>query len=580
MPARRAATAAVAAVVFVFSWLFRFNDPNGSFAGLTDDHFFYLVRGWQILFGDLPVRDFVDHGSPLYYYLAAAVQMLFGRGTLSEIAFSVTVLAAVAALTFWISARAAGSIAAGLAGAAFHVLLAPRFYNYPKVLVYAVAVPLLWRFADTRSPRVGAALALATTVGFLFRHDHGIFVGVTTIGLMLLIGSVPWRERLRHGAVYALLTLAMLSPYFLFVQMNGGVVTYLRQAAEWAERDRGRAEVVWPGLTDNPDGVSDAAHQGSIAVRAVATVRDNAVAWLFYLESALPLMALLLLTASRDGFRPGWPNARLKLAVVAVLALILDAGFLRSPLAARLADPSVPLAILVAWLPVAAFRLAASRGSLRAGLQRRSWLVRIPAVAAVSSVLVLLAIGLSRELYDRLDAAALVDGPRAAFERVTYRAAQYRREWDLDSWVTRADRSELIDLSRYLHTCTRPADRVLVQGYLPQVLALARRGFAGGHADLRPGFFGSGDAQRLTVARLQRQSVPVILLDSGASYDEFRKGFPLVMAYIDRRYAVAGTREFDGRYGVTLFVARGLEPGGTFDPLGWPCFAAARAAQR
>ncbi len=72
----------------------------------------------------------------------------------------------------------------------------------------------------------------------------------------------------------------------------------------------------------------------------------------------------------------------------------------------------------------------------------------------------------------------------------------------------------------------------------------------------------------------------MILLDSGASYDEFRKGFPLVMAYIDRRYRVAGTREFDGRYGLTLFVARGLEPGGTFDPLGWPCVAAAGEAHR
>ena len=57
---------ALSFLVAVFSWLFRFNDPGGSFAGLTDDHFFYLVRGWQILFGDLPVRDFVDHGAPLF----------------------------------------------------------------------------------------------------------------------------------------------------------------------------------------------------------------------------------------------------------------------------------------------------------------------------------------------------------------------------------------------------------------------------------------------------------------------------------------------------------------------------------
>jgi hypothetical protein len=64
---RSCVVAVTAAIVFAFSWLFRFNDPGGSFAGLTDDHFFYVVRGWQILFGDLPVRDFVDHGAPLFY---------------------------------------------------------------------------------------------------------------------------------------------------------------------------------------------------------------------------------------------------------------------------------------------------------------------------------------------------------------------------------------------------------------------------------------------------------------------------------------------------------------------------------
>lgn len=92
--------AAVAAGVFVCSWIFRFNDPNGGFAGLTDDHFFYLVRGWQILYGDLPVRDFTDHGAPLYYYVSAAVQLV-ERGTLSELVFSTSMLSLGAALTFW-----------------------------------------------------------------------------------------------------------------------------------------------------------------------------------------------------------------------------------------------------------------------------------------------------------------------------------------------------------------------------------------------------------------------------------------------------------------------------------------------
>jgi hypothetical protein len=79
---RAFATAAIAVAVFVFTWFFRFNDPNGGFAGLTDDHFYYLLRGWQILYGELPFRDFVDAGAPLYFYVSAAVQLLFGRGTL------------------------------------------------------------------------------------------------------------------------------------------------------------------------------------------------------------------------------------------------------------------------------------------------------------------------------------------------------------------------------------------------------------------------------------------------------------------------------------------------------------------
>ena len=120
--ARTAIVAALAAGIFVFSFLLRFNDPGGSFAGLTDDHFFYLVRGWQILFGDLPVRDFVDHGAPLYYYVAAAVQQVLGRGTVSEVEFSAAMLALAAAMTFWVCERATGSIVLGIAGAALQLL--------------------------------------------------------------------------------------------------------------------------------------------------------------------------------------------------------------------------------------------------------------------------------------------------------------------------------------------------------------------------------------------------------------------------------------------------------------------------
>src|SRR6185503_5304750 len=112
--------------------------------------------------------------------------------------------------------------------------------------------------------------------------------------------------------------------------LNGGVVSYFEQAAAWAERDRDRAPVVWPGLFENPDGVSDEAASPNVVTRGVAVVRDNITAWTFYAEIALPFVALLLLALSPVAFRPAWPQARAKIATVAVLAIVLDAGFLRS----------------------------------------------------------------------------------------------------------------------------------------------------------------------------------------------------------------------------------------------------------
>jgi hypothetical protein len=569
-----AARALLAVAVFVFSWLLRFNDPSGSFAGLTDDHFFYLIRGWQILFGDLPVRDFVDHGAPLFYYVGYSVQELFGRGTLSELMFTTTVVAFCASLTFLLAADAAGSTIVGLVAVLFQILLEPRFYNYPKILVYAVAIPLIWRYATAPSTRRIAWVAVVAVIGFLFRHDHGLFVGIATAVVLAAMTDIPLKDRIRHGRAFLIVCVIALAPYLAFIQVNGGVVSYFRQASAWAERDRDRAPVVWPGLGDNPDGVSDAARQGSGLTKVVATIRDNSVAWLFYLEIVLPLVALALLAVSPSAFRPRWPRARVKLLSVAVLAVVLDVGFLRSPLGARLADPSVPLVILIAWLMVAVPRLMAAPGEIDVRAQRWVWPLRIATAVVVLPIAFILGATLSANADRGLRKSDLmVDGH--PLERVNSVSAQVSSDWRLESWLERPDRAELIDLAFYLNACTMPTDRVLVEAYIPQVLALSRRAFAGGHADLRPGFFSTRDAQELTIARLKAQSVPVIVLDDGQSYRNFRESFPLVTAYLDANYRVAGTHTFE-RYGTTLLVRKDREPNGVYEPLGWPCYGSGR----
>ncbi len=566
-------TVAIAALIFTLSWLYRFNDPGGSFAYLTDDHFFYVVRGWQILFGDVPVRDFVDHGAPLFYYVSAAVQMLFGRGTLSEIAFCVTVLSACAVGVFLLAARASGSLLLGLVGATFHILLDPRFYNYPKILVYVAAIPALWAFADRPDRRRTALVALITVVAFLFRHDHGVFVAGAFVVLLILLPSLSWPQRLRQLLVYGGLVLALVGPYLVFLELNGGVVAYLRTAAEWAERDRGRAEVVWPGVFDNPNGVSAEAGTRNPLRPAVATIRANSVAWLFYGELALPLVALSVLALSTQAFRPAWPNALAKVAVVAVLAILLNAGFLRSPLAARLADPSVPHAVLVAWLPAALAASIRRPDLLRPSLRGRilSTATRSVALAAGATLLAILGVAVTGDLYRRLEKAWLTDGPGKAFDRADTmwnnigEALPLAPDMEVDS-------DSLLSLALYLRECTRPTDRILMQHYLPQVLALSERGFAGGHADLRPGFFTSQAMQRLTINRLAYQSVPVALLGAGETLGGFRASFPLVAEYIDERYEKAGERVFDGRFPVRLLVRRDAKPTRIFQRLDWPCF--------
>jgi hypothetical protein len=217
-----------------------------------------------------------------------------------------------------------------------------------------------------------------------------------------------------------------------------------------------------------------------------------------------------------------------------------------------------------------------SGSAFNAAARPYRWLVRTAAGTVAVGVALVIYVALSNDLYRQLERAWLTDGIRQATGRVAGISQSLREEWKLETWLDRADRPELMTLSLYLNACTQPTDRVLVQGYLPQVLALARRAFAGGHADLRPGFFGDEDAQRLTVARLERQSVPVILLDTDASYRNFRTGFPLVMSYIDGHYRLAGTRVFDGRFGINLFVRRDLAPQGSWDPLPWPCYGTGR----
>ena len=57
----------------------------------------------------------------------------------------------------------------------------PALYNYPKIVLPVLGLVAVWRYLD--HPGVGRLWTVAATivVAIVFRHDHGLYLGLATI---------------------------------------------------------------------------------------------------------------------------------------------------------------------------------------------------------------------------------------------------------------------------------------------------------------------------------------------------------------------------------------------------------------
>src|SRR5688572_26058520 len=127
-----ATAASLAALCFLYRYL--------TFRGFTNDHFVTLARAQQIVLGDLPVRDFLEPGLPLASALSAVPLALVGTTLMPEAIMSFGALAIAAALTFWIIARLTGAYLIAGVLTVLQILVLPRSYSFPKILLYPIAV--------------------------------------------------------------------------------------------------------------------------------------------------------------------------------------------------------------------------------------------------------------------------------------------------------------------------------------------------------------------------------------------------------------------------------------------------------
>jgi hypothetical protein len=516
-----------------------------TFSGFNNDHYIYLAGAQQMVLGEWPVRDFVDPGWPLMNALSAAARAIFGRALLVELLLVACALAIGAMCTLSAAARLSGSLTLGVAAAVLEILANPRSFGYPKVLLYGIAVWAFVRYAASPTRRGILLLAGLSAIAFLFRHDHGIYVGVGAFVAVVASGTRLPRASLRTAVLFPVAVVALLLPWAIYVQYEVGFADYLRPALAFS-----RAE-------------ADATLMRSLPVLDTTVPllgRDNSGVLLFYLFHALPLVCAVLAGVRWRRGSERWEGESAAIIAIALMAVPMNLGFMRTPLLARVPDAIVPAFVLLAWLLGLAF-------------EARGWLRRGAAFATASAALVFVGMAVTSmaDLPGELNRIGVVNRRGAFVRRIADLEKRLPRAMPEGNQIPSRNSEALLPFYDYVERCSAPADRIVMTGLSPDVFVLANRGFAGGQMAFRPNFYASEADQRRAIARMQRQSVPFFVLALEEEPD-FRRALPLVSQYLDTHYeplvdfAVPSTR------GLRVYVERGRRAPSADGATGWPCF--------
>ena len=79
--------------------------------------------------------------------------------------------------------------------------------------------------------------AVTAAIAFLFRHDHGLYIGVATAAAIALRLLPDWRASLRAVARFGGLVALLLAPWAAFVQYDEGLLQYFGSAVEFSRRE-------------------------------------------------------------------------------------------------------------------------------------------------------------------------------------------------------------------------------------------------------------------------------------------------------------------------------------------------------
>ena len=528
----------VCLVLFVSTVSLRFLSTTS----FSNDEYVSLAGAHQMFYGEWPTRDFVDTGAPLMFTASAAAQVIFGRTLFAEAMLTAIAFALAAVLTMVAARRLSGSLAVGVCVAVLEIAFFPRGYAYPKILLYAAAPLLFWWYQRRPTWTRMLALAAFVQVAFLFRHDHGLYIGTAAAVAVGLGGDAPrpTRATFERLAVFALLGLLAAAPYLGYLAANGGIIRYFaRGVAVSAAEAAGNHLFVPPFGT----GVS---------------LEKNYEAFLFFLFYLIPVIAAVAVFLD---VRSHGRRARVAQVVpLIVLSLLIDRAFLRDELWTRLVDAFGPAALLFAWL---------YGETARVGSERRRWFYRTAALAATGfCAIAVMEIG---RVPEQLNRAGFFNGLRRLPERFGERSEQLHDRFNEHLMPSRAALA-LVPFFQYVDRCTTVEHRLLLPGLIPEVAVYAGRPVAGGRLTLLAGYNDTPDDRRDLQQRLDRQIVPYVVVtpnDKGAVWS----AYPELATLVRTHYRPLTTYTSDsGDPVVEVFVSQTLPVRRTDSTTGWPCF--------
>jgi hypothetical protein len=280
-------------------------------------------------------------------------------------------------------------------------------------------------------------------------------------------------------------------------------------------------------------------------------LRANAPAILYYAFYALPVVALLMLRSFDAA----------TIVPLAVLALIVDTGFLRDALRARVADAVAPASLLLAVVLGQAWRARRSA----------AWTTLARTIAVVACALVLASSVVVGDTQGRAFETRLPGGPVAMAARLDQQLDALRRPREQPDELPSRMVAGLVPYFDYMDRCLAAEHRLFVPGFAPDVFVYAGRLFAGGNLWIMPGYFEDPSFQRDILARLDAQDVPLVIIRLPV-HDEIAQRFPLIENHLRGRFARLADAPLTDGDSVRLLVNRSLRPTRVDAQTGWPCY--------